>query len=624
MSAETLMNKSAEFRAFKLALPELFAHRKGLIVLSATSLLSTVAEISSIALMIPLLGGRFPIDAVAEVLSRFDHIDRVMITGALMVLLLCVRGALGWLNCRWSVQLESEVTRVASIRAMKSFSLLPLDFIHDAGQARLLDIVEGAPDSLGQLVQDIGGLATSFLSLCFIVAAMAIVSGPIVLVVLLTGLVSMYVVFLVTRRIEPLAHKVLELEELQYETSLAYIENQRLLRVSKAELSGLRRLADIAMAIARLNIRYESISSLIDPINVLFGALLITAGLVYAALYPVDLPLVLFFLVMASRLQPRFSELDSTRHEIVTLYPDVKRLFWLQGHALDETSGSFSNESDYEDIRASEDLTTLAKIDPVAAVLEELGGAEFGLAIERENQENQPVSTLTSGSEPSAAVEVRDLKYAYAAQSALFESASLSVKPGEFLAITGVSGIGKSTFLELLLGLRVPDSGCIEIDGVSAQDCDHRFWLRQMAWVPQRVELMPLSLRENLTLGVGEKSDDEVAEALSAASAFDFVEQLPDRLDTRVGRRGRRLSEGQMQRIGIARALLRKPKLLLLDEPTSSLDPESAEQIRSVLESLRGSVTIIAAAHSENIVDIADRSVELKNRNFYLIHKDQP
>ncbi len=219
---------------------------------------------------------------------------------------------------------------------------------------------------------------------------------------------------------------------------------------------------------------------------------------------------------------------------------------------------------------------------------------------------------------------MRDLIYGYAGQSALFESASLSVKPGEFLAITGASGIGKSTFLELLLGLRVPGSGSIEINGVSAQDCDHRFWLRQMAWVPQRVELMPLSLRENLTLGIGEKSDDDVAAALSAASAFDFVEKLPDRLDTRVGRRGRRLSEGQMQRIGIARALLRKPKLLLLDEPTSSLDPESAEQIRSVLESLRGSVTIIAAAHSENIVDIADRSVELKNRNFYLIHKDQP
>jgi ABC-type multidrug transport system fused ATPase/permease subunit len=384
-----------------------------------------------------------------------------------------------------------------------------------------------------------------------------------------------------------------------------------------------RRLADIAMAIEKMNIRYESISSLIEPINVLFGALLITAGLVYVALNPVDLPLVLFFLVMASRLQPRFSELDSSRHEIVTLYPDVKRLFWLQGHALDDTPTSSLNESDYEDVKASEDLTTLAKIDPVAAVLEELGGAEFGLAIEKENQENQPVSTLTSRSEPSAAVEVRDLQYAYATQSALFESASLSVKPGEFLAITGASGIGKSTFIELLLGLRVPGSGSIEINGVSAKDCDHGFWLRQIAWVPQRVELMPLSLRENLTLGIGEKSDDEVAEALSAASAFDFVEELPDRLDTRVGRRGRRLSEGQMQRIGIARALLRKPKLLLLDEPTSSLDPESAEQIRSVLKSLRGSVTIIAVAHSENIVEIADRSVELKNRNFYANHKHQ-
>ena len=143
------MDNSAEWKAFLLALPELFTQRKRLILVSATSVLSTVAEISSVALMIPLLGGRFPIDAVAEYLSRFDHIDSVMITGALMVLLLCLRGALGWMNCRWSVELESEVTRVVSIRAMKSFGRLPLDFIHEAGQARLLDIVEGAPDSLG-------------------------------------------------------------------------------------------------------------------------------------------------------------------------------------------------------------------------------------------------------------------------------------------------------------------------------------------------------------------------------------------------------------------------------------------------------------------------------------------
>ena len=130
--------------------------------------------------------------------------------------------------------------------------------------------------------------------------------------------------------------------------------------------------------------------------------------------------------------------------------------------------------------------------------------------------------------------------------------------------------------------------------------------------MPQRVELLPFSLRDNLCLGIPPPDDAAIEDVLKATGAHDFVAALPGGLDTEVGRRGRSFSEGQLQRLGFARALLRRPGLLLLDEPTSALDPYSARRVHDVLEGLRGRVTIVAVVHGEGIAALADRAVRLR------------
>ena len=325
-----------EIAAVRLARPVLRAHRRALATLSLIGLLATVAETAALALMIPLLDGDLPLGAVGAWLGALEATERVTLVGGAMVAMLFVRSALSWWHARLAVSLETDITVGATIEAMRSVGRLPLDFIHDTGQARLLDAAEGAPDALGQLVMEIGEIATSALGLCTIVLAMALLSGPMVLIVVLVGCATMVAVRLLTRRIEPLAEEVVRREELQGEHALSFVESQRLLRASAARDEGIRRFERGAAELARIYKRYEGINATIDPINTLAGALLVIAGLAHAALNPDDLPLVLFFVAMAFRLQPRFSDLDSSRHAILQLAPDVRRLDWLARHAVEE------------------------------------------------------------------------------------------------------------------------------------------------------------------------------------------------------------------------------------------------------------------------------------------------
>ena len=560
-----------ELAAVRLARPVLRTQRRALATLSLIGLLATVAETAALALMIPLLDGDLPLGAVGAWLAGLDAADRVALVGGAMVAMLFARSALSWWHARLAVELETDITVGATIEAMRSVGRLPLDFIHDTGQARLLDAAEGAPDALGQLVMEIGEIATSALGLCTIVVAMALLSGPMVLIVVLVGCATMVAVRTLTRRIEPLAEEVVRREELQGEHALSFVESQRLLRASAARDEGIRRFERGAGELARIYKRYEGINATIDPINTLAGALLVIAGLAYAALNPDDLPLVLFFVAMAFRLQPRFSDLDSSRHAILQLAPDVRRLDWLARHAVEE---------------------------PVEEAVPDGGATGDGPSSARDGA--------------PATLEIAGLRFGYPGQPSLYDGAELTVAAGEFVAITGDSGIGKSTLLELLLRLRRADAGAIRLDGRALERWSRRAWLARVGWVPQRVELLPFSLRDNLCLGIRAPDDAAIEDALKATGAHEFVAALPEGLDTEVGRRGRSFSEGQLQRLGFARALLRRPGLLLLDEPTSALDPYSARRVHEVLDGLRGRVTIVAVVHGEGIAALADRAVRLR------------
>src|SRR5262245_17085713 len=169
----------------------------------------------------------------------------------------------------------------------------------------------------------------------------------------------------------------------------------------------------------------------------------------------------------------------------------------------------------------------------------------------------------------------------------VLEGASLEIPVGRITAIVGRSGAGKTTVADLVCGLVRPDRGSVRVDGVSLDEIDLHAWRRNIGYVPQEVFLVNDTVRENVTLGE-EVSDAAVETALRRAGAWDFVSKLPEGMQSPAGERGALLSGGQRQRICIARALVHDPKLLILDEATAALDPESEAQIWETLEGLRG------------------------------------
>lgn len=184
---------------------------------------------------------------------------------------------------------------------------------------------------------------------------------------------------------------------------------------------------------------------------------------------------------------------------------------------------------------------------------------------------------------------------------------SLDIPANEVTVIMGPSGVGKTTLTDLLIGLHQPESGRILIDGVPLDDLDMRAWRRMIGYVPQDLTLFHDTIRANVTLGDPTIDDERVEKALRTAGAWDFIQATPEGLDTIAGERGLKLSGGQRQRIALARALVVDPKLLILDEVTSALDPETEQAICTNIRDIAQGYTILAITHRPAWVRVADR-----------------
>jgi ATP-binding cassette subfamily B protein len=208
------------------------------------------------------------------------------------------------------------------------------------------------------------------------------------------------------------------------------------------------------------------------------------------------------------------------------------------------------------------------------------------------------------------AITFEQVGYAYDGGRSAVRDFTLSVAPGETVALVGASGAGKSTVLNLVIGFIRPTSGRLLLDGTDMAGLDLRTYRRFVSVVPQESILFDGTIRENVAYGMEDEADEEaVRAALRDANALEFVDRLPQGLDTLVGEHGARLSGGQRQRLAIARALIRDPKVLILDEATSALDTRSEALVQQALARLLHGRTTFVVAHRLSTVRGADRIV---------------
>jgi len=189
----------------------------------------------------------------------------------------------------------------------------------------------------------------------------------------------------------------------------------------------------------------------------------------------------------------------------------------------------------------------------------------------------------------------------------------LKVKKGETIAFVGESGAGKTTIMNLIIGFNRPTSGRLTIDGHDIETLDLHEYRTHISVVPQNTVLFSGSIRDNITYGSRNISEEKLMEAVRMARLEGVIENLPNGLDTSIGEHGSKLSGGQRQRISIARAIIRNPSVIIFDEATSALDSETEREIQAAIESLSKGRTTFVVAHRLSTIRNADKIAVMKN-----------
>jgi ABC-type transport system involved in cytochrome bd biosynthesis fused ATPase/permease subunit len=234
---------------------------------------------------------------------------------------------------------------------------------------------------------------------------------------------------------------------------------------------------------------------------------------------------------------------------------------------------------------------------------------------------DRPAATTPAwvgGSAPTLRVDGLRMSYAHRDGPAV-DGVSFDLAPGSRIALTGASGAGKSTVLAALLRLSEPAAGSMRLDGIPSTELPAATWRAAFSWLPQRPHLFTASLADNLRLGAPEAADEDLRRVLEAVGLHALVANLPQGLATQLGHDGLTLSAGERQRVALARALLRPAPIVLLDEPTASLDLPTVARLAPAIEPWLGQRTIVVAAHEPTLLPSFDKVVALPAHAYGLV-----
>lgn len=297
----------------------------------------------------------------------------------------------------------------------------------------------------------------------------------------------------------------------------------------------------------------------VQTLNLIMACAVIYASLVFAHL-PVEY--VLFLFVVFLRINPRFSSLQINLQQLLS---DAPAFMQMKG------------------------------------------------MVEECNRHSEPNSTGQSEWQGSVAAAIHLEQVSFSVEHAeIVRSVSLEIKPCDMTVITGSSGSGKTTVADMIMGLTEPQTGSIYIDGHVLTRDKIASWRKQVAYVPQQSFVLAGSIRDNLTFGDTEVSAEALHRALQLSNAQPIIDKLPDGLDTQIGDGGVQISGGELQRMSLARALVRSPRLLILDEITSGLDTVNRDLILRSLFALKDSVTILLISHDKEIIRRAPNLIRLE------------
>lgn len=493
---------------------------------------------------------------------KFDILTQKIVWIAICVGMVSV---LGYFVVRISNKVTYSITQNLRKELFEKYESVPLKFIDDHSHGDLLSRMVADIDLIGEgllqgFTQAFSGIATIIGTICF----MLYISVPIALIVILLTPISLFVASFIATK----TYKYFQ-EQLSLRGEMSgYIEemigNQKIVKAFGYEKENQEKFEEINHRIYISGVKSQFFGALVNPttrvLNSTVYASVGLGGALFVLSGGMSIGLFTSFLTYCNQYTKPFNEISNVINELQTALACAQRVFSI----LDTPS---------------------------------------------EEKVKEPKTIQ----EPKGHVEIKNMYFSYAEDKPLIEDLSIEAKPGEMIAIVGPTGCGKTTLINLLMRFYDPKAGSIKIDGVNTKEMDREYLRSLYGMVLQESWLFKGTIKENILYGKQDATDEEVIEAAKNAHAHKFIMQLKDGYDTVVSEDGQNLSLGQKQLLCIARIMLMKPPMLILDEATSSIDTRTERQIQDAFDKMMEGRTTFIVAHRLSTIKKANQILVMKD-----------
>lgn len=540
-------------------------------LLIVVAVAASIFEGFGVSLFIPLLQdlgttglGADPQGASANWLSRHLNLlfsgipqeSRLYVISGLIFGSILIRALLTYANAAMAISLSQKTLHRIRTETFSQLLDVSYQFIE---RTKSGDLVNTLHRELQQTVLSMKNLINMFVGICLLVmyvCLLLLISWQLTLVVALSMFVISLFVQYITRRAKQLGKRATQANMKMVGRILEGLSGMKVIRAFAREDYERSKFDQVSANVSKFFFKANILSEIVKPIYEIISAVILVVLLLAIFKTPSDLGPVLVFIFVLFRVQPRIIQLDRVRVAINA-----------NAAAVEATMKLWNRKNKQFPEQGSIIAHPLAK---------EIRFENVSFCYEKGDKE-------------------------------ALSNVSVRIPEGKVTALVGPSGAGKSTLIKLLLRLYEPTSGTIYVDGTPLSQLNSVSWRNQTAMVSQDIFVFNRSIRENIAYGRLDATDEDVIEAAKLAGADEFVQELPDGYDTIVGDRGVRLSGGQQQRLTLARAIVRKPRILILDEATNALDSITEERIQRAIEKMSEHCTVISIAHRFSTIENADQ-----------------
>jgi ATP-binding cassette, subfamily B, bacterial MsbA len=562
-----------DIRIIRSLWPLLKLYPWGIPSIVVLGILSSFFEGFGISLFIPLLqslngsdfsfnGNNVLINGINQFLALFPSDNRLLVVAFFIFASIFLKNAISYSNSILFSWLKSRITHRLRSEIFDQLLHIGYEFLEHKESGTLMNTLATETWQTGQALTVLVNLIIGICTISVFVILLILISWQMTLLVSVLMVLISLAIQLLTRRVKQLGEQAVEANAKLSNRMWESFGGMRVIRAFGRELYEKERFDRTSEKVSNTFLKLDMLSGLVNPVAEILSTILLLC-IFLAALYQdrAALPTLLTFIFILYRLQPRVKHLNQARVSLVSLSTSVDEVLYLL-NKRDKPyiqSGAIAHHHLKHEIR--------------------FDGVGF--------------------------------YYSHSEKPAL-QSVSITIPQGKTTALVGPSGAGKSTLINLICRFYDPTSGTVYADGQPLPSLDLPSWRNQIAVVSQDIYVFATTVRDNIAYGRLDATDTEIVEAAKLANAHDFIMELPQGYDTKVGDRGIRLSGGQRQRLALARAIIRNPDILILDEATNALDSISENLIQEALNALSQDRTIIVIAHRLSTVEQADQIIVLK------------